>query len=325
MKKFLIKTLIFCALLITFGFATEYVVDTVFRKIKNIITSSAELVYFQLWNDIFESKVNADVVAVGNSRTWVNINPYILDSILGVNSYNLGLNAQPFPMQYVRFELLKQYNTKPKLVIQNVDCFTFNRNKLSVPDNTFLPFTHIKPIRNELRQSGVFAALYIPAFKYRGKIQFIKQGVQYFCKKELGNTDEAGIYKGFFNKNTAWDDSELNNQLKSGKMNSAKNPEVLTMFDNYLNECKADNIFVVLVRVPMYYKAYEMFSDNEEMTELYCSFAAKYGFTFLDYSEHFLCSDTAYFYNASHLNLAGANIFTAQLANDIDELGVLKP
>ena len=43
------------------------------------------------WYDLMHSKIDADLVIMGNSRAWVQINPLILDSILGINTYNLDL------------------------------------------------------------------------------------------------------------------------------------------------------------------------------------------------------------------------------------------
>lgn len=44
---------------------------------------------------------------------------------------------------------------------------------------------------------------------------------------------------------------------------------------------------------------------------------------FLDYTNDPICYDTAYFYNAMHLNARGANLFTEKLAHDIDSLNLI--
>lgn len=46
--------------------------------------------HIEAWYDLMHGKIDADVVVMGSSRAWVHINPIILDSILGVNTYNLG-------------------------------------------------------------------------------------------------------------------------------------------------------------------------------------------------------------------------------------------
>ena len=43
----------------------------------------------------------------------------------------------------------------------------------------------------------------------------------------------------------------------------------------------------------------------------------------LDYTHNPICYDTAYFYNAQHLNRKGAEKFSRILAHDLDSLGYL--
>ena len=56
------------------------------------------------------------------------------------------------------------------------------------------------------------------------------------------------------------------------------------------------------------------------MFDTYQSFADKYDFPVLNYTYDSLSYDTDYFYNATHLNKKGAEIFTSQLAMDLREL-----
>ncbi len=63
----------------------------------------------------------------------------------------------------------------------------------------------------------------------------------------------------------------------------------------------------------------------DEGMQIYHSFSKKYDIPFLDYSDDTsLTYDTAYFYNAMHLNKKGAELFTLKLANDIKEQNLYK-
>jgi hypothetical protein len=57
---------------------------------------------------------------------------------------------------------------------------------------------------------------------------------------------------------------------------------------------------------------------------MYDSIACEFHIPILDYSDIPMCYDTAYFYNATHLNKTGAELFTTKLAHDIDSIGFLK-
>jgi hypothetical protein len=55
--------------------------------------------------------------------------------------------------------------------------------------------------------------------------------------------------------------------------------------------------------------------------------AVEFDLIFLDYSKYEICMDKNYFYNASHLNAHGADLFTRILANDLknsDMLNIMK-
>ena len=42
--------------------------------------------YYTSWNEIYDARVNADVVICGDSRAKLTYSPKILDSVLGTNS-----------------------------------------------------------------------------------------------------------------------------------------------------------------------------------------------------------------------------------------------
>ena len=50
---------------------------------------------------------------------------------------------------------------------------------------------------------------------------------------------------------------------------------------------------------------------------MYRDISTKYSIEFYDYSNDSLCFDKKYFYNASHLNNTGAEIFSKTLARDL--------
>ena len=77
--------------------------------------------FYAVWNDIYGGKVNSDMIFMGNSRTYVMLSPKIFDSVLGFNTYNLGMNGWGFGMEYTRFKIYLQHNPKPKYILQNVD------------------------------------------------------------------------------------------------------------------------------------------------------------------------------------------------------------
>jgi lysophospholipase L1-like esterase len=78
------------------------------------------------------------------------------------------------------------------------------------------------------------------------------------------------------------------------------------------------------VYAPLYIDATEKIINIEGMYQMYDSIARKYNIPILDYNYDPISYDTIYFYNATHLNKKGAELFSVKLAHDIDTLGILK-
>lgn len=116
-----------------------------------------------------------------------------------------------------------------------------------------------------------------------------------------------------------WNGTALNKVLSGDSIVARKEPKIVELFDSFLNHCKENDIQVILVFSPLYYKAMEFTKNKGEEMQLYHSFAEKYDIPLLDYSNDPLCYDTTYFCNANHLNKKGAELFSLKLANDIKE------
>jgi hypothetical protein len=84
MKKFLVRVTLF--LFAAFICATLLDVFLSSRLLKNKNRIFASL------NQIYTDSTDYDLVINGSSRAWVQYDPIIIDSILAINSYNLGFN-----------------------------------------------------------------------------------------------------------------------------------------------------------------------------------------------------------------------------------------
>jgi hypothetical protein len=314
MKQFLTKISLFIALLATGAFTVDSLLTKGLRK--------NEVGEFQTWNHIFESKINSDVIVSGSSRAWVHISPQILDSVLNVNSYNLGIDGYPFNMQDVRFKIYEKYNKKPQLIIQTADFITLQRRIDSYNKSQFFPYLHEPLLRNELKKMKGFSNFdfYIPALCYHSNLSSIYAGIAVFFNIKDYSKDR---YKGYCGQEKNWNASKLKEILSGDSLVSEINPEVVQLFDLFLNHCKENEIQVIMVFSPEYIEATNFTKNKDEVMNIYRSFSRKYNFPFLDYSRDSLCYDTTYFYNATHLNKKGAELFSLKLANDIKTLGII--
>ncbi|GHV59395.1 hypothetical protein FACS1894182_13450 [Bacteroidia bacterium] len=247
------------------------------------------------------------------------VSPKILDSVLNVNSYNIGINAYGFDMQYVQYKIFEKYNKVPRLIIQNVDYIsTLFGRKDAYHKHQFLPYLQEDLLKRKLKTLGLSDwELYFPAFQYHSDLLSIYRGWIEF----LGIKHYAGAeYKGYVGTEIPWNGAELEKILSKDSLVSSTDPEIIQLFDSFLSDCKSKNIQVILVFTPIYFKAAEFIKNKEEVMDIFRCFSQKYDIPFLDYSRDSLCYDTAYFYNAWHLNKEATELFSLQLANDIKAL-----
>ena len=77
---------------------------------------------------------------------------------------------------------------------------------------------------------------------------------------------------------------------------------------------------MILVYSPIYIEGQNFIKNHQEIIELYQSFADKYSFKFINFLTDIICLDKKYFYNATHLNKLGAELFSHKLSTLLLEL-----
>lgn len=263
------------------------------------------------WSDIIQTQLNADLLIIGNSRAWVQYDPAIIDSILGVNSYNLGIDGSPLNRQIVKYNVYRYYQTKPESIIVNIDCFSLTWRD-GYEREQFFPYLWTAHFRDEIMKIESFSWLeeYAPVYRYT-----TYDGI-YNILKESYTNDE--LYKGYKGWNKEWDGRAFN---EIDSITFEVDGRTLRMFVEFLKECRAEGIKVIFCYAPIYSGVRDKISNAQEMYDTYQGFADEYLIPILNYTSGEMCSDTTFFYNAMHLNKYGAEQFSHRLALDLVKMG----
>ena len=260
------------------------------------------------WYDIMHGMIDADVVAMGNSRARNHIDPAILDSILCTETYNIGFDGHNIDGQLHKYNLYRKFNKKPRLIIHAIDLWLFVP-QTDVDKYQFLPYFWNRHMRKEFLPSETFSLYekYLPFYRYAGNFEYFASYPQ-------------ELFKGFINSDIPWDGSIYN---KGDSTRFVNNEEIAKLFDEYLACIKSEEIKIVLVFTPLYYSYKKKIINQEEMYKTFQSYAEKYDIPLLDYTSMDICTDTSYFQNVSHLNRLGVRVFSDSLANDIKRLDLI--
>lgn len=314
MKKFILKTLCFFLPAIILAYPLDFVMSYYLSQSKSYPGE------YEVWNDIYNANANCDIAIYGSSRAWVHIDPEILSDSLGNKAYNFGMDGHNFWMQYLRYLEHVKYNKKPSTIILSVDMFSLQKRNDLFQLDQFLPYmlwnSNIQEYTSSYIGYNKFD-YYLPLIRYSGKYKALTLIKENIAKDKATNTYRQN---GFLGMDREWnaDLEKAKKERKSHKINTDSNSIVL--FEKFINECKANNIELILVYTPEYIDGQKFVANRDDIIQIYRNFSIKYSIEFYDYSDDSLCLNKKYFYNASHLNSTGASIFSKKLANDLKAL-----
>ncbi len=312
MKKFLRQLLLFLSPIFLLAIPLDYGLSKLLRQSHQY---PGEL---EVWNDIYNSDANCDFAIYGSSRAWVQIDPEIIgDSLKGI-AYNFGVDGHNFQLEYLRHLELLRKNKKPKAIIFSVDIFTLQKRKDLYQLEQFLPFMlWNKNIKKYTSSYKGFTSTdyYVPLLRYAGKYEALNTCIKLLIK---GRTAEKYRNHGYRPENSKWNDdlAEAKRQQEHYIVNF--DTASIHLFEQFIQECKADNISLILVYAPEYIEGQTYISNRSDVINLYRSFSEKFNLPFYDYSNDSICLDKNLFYNSMHLNKTGAERFSSKLAHDIN-------
>ncbi len=163
MKRFLLAAGLFALIALLLASAADWAVTAGLHKARSGNYSE--------WNDIRDGAAAADVIVQGSSRAWTGFSPAIISDKTGLSCYNLGIDGYPIGMQMARYQMFREYDPKPKVIVQSLDMYGFG-----VPDKIYQPVQFLAYLddpflRAELAQYHYFAWFdrLLPLVRYRGE------------------------------------------------------------------------------------------------------------------------------------------------------------
>ena len=266
---------------------------------------------FTTMTDIVEGRLDSDLWVLGSSRAWVQYNPIILDSILDISSYNLGMNAQFLVPEILSYRIACEYNKKPKYILLDLMCNSLTTDTPPITRYFLMPYINKTEVRKAITGNSTFtsAYLYIPYYRF-----YVEKASDNYYKTEKDN------YKGYSSHHANWNGIDID---VLDTFSYKQETKAIELLDSLLTELKKDSINIILIHSPFYYEGFKIIHNHEEMMEMFRNIAFKNNVPLLDYTNDPISYDTMNFYNNMHLNAHGADLFSAKLAHDLDSLGLI--
>jgi hypothetical protein len=311
MKKFLVRLLLFILPPVVLLYPADYFISKNYAK-----SGTAAHGELQVWNDIYNGNVNAEVAVYGSSRAWVHIDPKALGDSLNTTAYNLGIDGHNMWLQYYRHKQLLKYNAKPKYILLSLDVFSLFKTPEGYNAEQFLPYAlYNKDLAAYTKGHEDFSQwdYYIPLIRYAGYYQAITIALKNAVKPDTVSARR----RGYEPQDRAWTDDFANAQEQMAYFDAPVDPKLLQLLKKFVAECKRDGIQLVFINTPEYIEGQKFVRNRKAVLQLFAQYAKEQNILFLDYSNCPLCYRQDYFYNASHLNKKGSQLFTQQLISDL--------
>ena len=308
MKQFLIRVIVFFTSVLAIAWALDWIICQGLLKMEDY--------RFQDYSAMLKGGMEHEVLIMGNSRGKSHYDTYLIDSLGNTSSFCIGCGGYPLSVQLVKYDLYREHNKKPAIIIQELDYATLR----TVDDvrhqhqsEQFFPLIYDRGMRKRLKDIGYgFGELRLPLYRMYGYQQVIKNGLLEFIG--LKHYVSRPAYKGHRPEEGDWDGNGLREMEPETLRISEDSRELL---ENYLSRCRADSIQVVLVYSPMYVGAKEKLIGLDQVLTDYEEIAERYGFAYLNYLDCPICKDTSNFCVSVHMNPEATKQFTQQFMNDL--------
>ena len=276
-----------------------------------------------IWNEIYQGKVNRDILIYGSSRAWVHFDPKIIQDSLRMSTYNLGIDGHNFWLQYFRHKALIKNNVKPKVIILSVGIFTLNRRSDLYNMNQFLPYIYYEDVYHYTSVYKGFTIFdyILPLYRYIGKRDVLRQAFYY--NKGRQSKQENYRIDGFRGMNREWNHDLENAKQKLASFTLNMHEPSIKLMELFFEECNDLGIEVVMVYSPEYIEGQYFVENRSEIMETFSNLSETYNFHFLDYSNDEISKDKILFYNSMHLNAIGAERFTTKFVSDLKQNKIL--
>jgi hypothetical protein len=314
MKELFVKLMIFLLPIVLLAVPLDSFLS------KNLKKSNSCVGEFLVWNDIYDGKANADICIYGSSKAWVNFNPKIIEDSCKCNVYNFGIDGHNFWLEYLRHKEILKYNKKPKYILVSLDIFSLEKRADLYNLDQFLPYMLINEDIHQYTSSYKgfsTACYYVPLVRYFGRREAIFDAI--LCALKVTRSEPMRS-KGYRGMEYTWTNDFSKAKSKIKNYTVIIDPASKKLFNQFLEECKKDDITVLLVYSPEYIYFQSFVTNRKEILSLYKDFSVKYNIPLIDYSDDPMCKELKYFYNSTHLNKIGSEIFTCKLVSSLKKL-----
>jgi len=272
--------------------------------------------FFDKTDALIKDTTNYDIIFLGNSRVHFGINPFYIDSITKLSSYNFGSGGADAADMRLTSGIYLQQHPAPKLVVISLDGSTITRNIILQTRFHYLFYLQHDTMSKYMKQAGFLAGLIkaLPFTKYSFFDEYNRTSL--FVKGNQYPKFNHNIYKGFLNVD------QYSNSKATGIFNNQEeryhlSDTAVTYLNNTILALQQKGCAVLLVSPPLRQTAKSRGTAFEKTADsIFTSVAAKNKLRHWHFENDPVYTDD-YFVDDIHLNEPGTQVYSKQLADSI--------
>jgi len=293
MKTLILKIILFLAAHMVLFFGVEALIT---HKMKN----GFRVTFQNDWHDL--KNHNADIVFIGSSRIWVEVNVFEVSKKFHAKAEIVGQDGQTIDMLWEKFKRYADVNATPKEIYVQCDPLfvTMRRNLYNFNDFKSYLFMDRYDIGNLKEKEG-----YKLEYKYVPLLAVGTQSLDYLL--DWQTPKPYAMTHGFVSQDRPWQ-GDWYHPLKIERLKL----EGINYLDSFNDYAKAHHIACYFLAPPISWPLYEeMKKDHTVEAKI-----AREHLTYLDYNNKKTYNDSTLFYNHMHLNKTGVSVFMKQFLED---------
>lgn len=284
------------------------------------------------WHDFYAQK-ELDVIYVGASHALHGIDPTVVDEQLGINSFNMASNSQKAMDGYYVVKEMYRHHTPGTVVIEVTYAMYTKFNGYDNPLSSMIVHDYMKlsPVKlayfADAFTSEDWANVLLKPYRYKNNFTWtqmrenlsLKLSKAYFNYDPVVGAHENEIYagKGFVKNLTAVQTGNV------GRVSPYKWEAKLINYDelSYLEQtialCKQKGSEVILVSTPTPKASLLAMGNYGEAETFFADFAKEQQVPYFNFNlakDDYYMREDSHYYDANHLNEAGAACFSQTLA-----------
>lgn len=260
---------------------------------------------------------NIDLLLVGSSRVFCQLNPKIIDSITKLNSYNFGLNGATIKTCFNVTQFVVNHQPHAKVILLNIDYYMFDIKIDLWKDPRFYPYQRSS---NKFIYDTSLTTQFIHKLKIFD-ISFYDDNIKYIALDGILRPDREieNWYKGFSpNSSILFQKPKFKKEEKKSIDYSESGFKIL---EEFILMCKNKNIKLLFVSAPYRndYFPTNYFNNYTIIMERVKKIAENSDIPFFDFSSDTLSYRKDLFNDYNHLNANGSDIYSVTVAKKIHE------